>query len=669
MKRFLIIIVAVFGFYIQNLSAQSSYIDSLENELYLTKSDSLKIDLLHKLSSAHADSSYTKSLSYLKQALVIANSSKDRPQMALIHQKMGLFLFNRGEFNFALREFKNALTIYELVNDTNSVGESYNDIGLVYKNWGKYEDALDAFLKGLAIFEGTGNEEGVAMVVHNMGQIYYYRADYLKAITYFKKYLILNEKTGNKRAVAGAANNIAAAYMELKKYDLALENYFKALEIYDSLDVQIGVGILSDNIGMLYALTQNYAVSISYHQRARAIFEKMNSKSRLSYALKNLGYSHCKLGNYHQSVEYLLKSKELVINNPQPELEKEIYYHLSASYEALNQTGEALRYYKLMDNIKDSLLNFETKRSLDAKEREFGASKTEREYNFLQKKMEQQSIYKNILGIIAFLFLLILSVLLIDNIVKAKYIRKDKQRNSLIMKTLNRTLNSFNENSKIDFNENVRIITSSSVQSESNSETINICTAGFTIITTIFSASVNENILIAKSFLYNEIMSFVKSTPKLHTKQIVDLINSKLQYINSLFDVKQNKIWKNIFVFNSHNQQAICAGKSKFVWHSNQNYFTDIKSNQQINPQPQKGKHHSVLYMISQIDTQSNLGEFVDVFEKTVAGILDMSFTNKTEVLNSAIESAKLSGQLDTSIVLTVVNVDENKPLDIILLD
>lgn len=668
MKRLLILIFAVFGFYTHNLYAQNSYIDSLENVLQTTKSDSIKIHVLNKLSSAYSDSSYTQSLKYLNQAIVIANKVKDRPQIAVIHHKMGYLFFSKGEFNYALREYKNALAMYEIVNDTNSVGETYNDIGLVYKNWGKYEDALDAFLKGLSVFEENGNEVGVALVANNMGQIYFYRNEYTSAIRYFEQYLNVNQQTNNKRAVAGAANNIAAAYMELKNYDLALKYYLNALTIYDSLDVKIGVAILSDNIGMLYAQTGNYVVSISYHQRALAIFEKMTSTSRQSHALKNLGFSYYKLGQYNKSVQYLLKAKELTQGTHQPEIEKVIYFHLSESFEALNQPGEALRYYKLMETIKDSLLNDEIKSNLDFKEREFEASKTEREFSYMQKKMEQQDTYKNILGLIVLFFLLILVILAVDNIIKNKYIRKYKQRKSFLLKTLNLTLNQCVENSELKENSKVQIILSNTTQSAIKAETISINTSNLIVIVTLFTQRDNENNVIIRPFLYNEISLFIKNTPNFSVETIVELIDNKLLYINSLFDTDKIEICKNILVFNIQKQQIASIGKCKTVWYSDLNQLTPVKLSQQITPQL-KGEHESFFYQISQTGHPDTLASFNDVFVKTANGILDLSFTNRVEIFKNTIESAKLAGQLNTSIVIVLVKITGKKPVEITLLD
>ena len=668
MKQFFILIFVFLGLCTHNLHAQNNYIDSLENVLQAAKSDSLKIDLLNKLSSAYADSSYTQSLFYLNQALDIANKVKNRPQIALIHQKMGYLFFMKGEFNYALREHKNAMAMYEFLNDVNSVGESYNDIGLVYKNWGKYEDALDAYLQALSIFELNGNEVGVALVANNMGQIYYYRNEYASAIRYFEQYLNVNQRLNNQRAVAGAANNIAAAYMELKNYDLALKNYLSALTIYDSLDIKIGVAILSDNIGMLYALTGNYVISISYHQRALAIFEKLNSISRQSHALKNLGSSYYELGQYNKSIEYLLQAKELTQGTHQPEIDKVIYFHLSGSYEALNQPAEALRYYKLMDSIKDSLLNDEIKTSLDSKEREFEANKTDREYSYLQKRMEQQDVYKNILGSIVLVFLLILVVLASDNIIKNRNIRKYKQRKLFLLKTLSNTLNQLDVNDEGEDNVNVHVILPNTEQSNSNTHIITVKTPNFVIVITLFTASHNENIVVFKTVLYNEVSFFIKNTPKFTVEEISELVNTKVLNINNLFDTNKVEICKNILVLNNQNQQIASIGECKSVWFSDQHQLVQIKSSQQISPQP-NSVVDLVLYQISQAGHPDTLAGFKDLFVKTASGILDRPINSRVEVLKNMIESAKLAGQISSSISIVVVRISPKQPIDITLPD
>jgi tetratricopeptide (TPR) repeat protein len=641
-----------------------NHIDSLKQLEKSAPHDSIRIKILSEIAIAYSDSSYAKSINTWKEALAIANKLRDRQQMGDIHHQIGYILYQQGEFKNALQEYNNALSVYNYISNKQEVARVYNDIGLVYKTWGRYELAIESFIKGLELFEEIPDEEGMAMVSNNIGQIHFFREDYNKAISYFNTYLTINEQNKRPRAVAGASNNIAAAYMELKNYNQALSYYNKSLSIYDSLDLTIGVAILSDNIGMLHTNKNNFKEALKHHFKALKLFNSLNSQSRISYTLKNIGVAYYMLGDYNNSDKYLLQAKDLAIHYQQKETEKEIYYNLCNVYEAKKQPAKALKYYKLMTAIKDSLFTAETTKNIASIELQYEAEKKEREFRYIQQKLEQQKMFRVITGSIIIIILALMVLLIIDNNRKRVLISKLYQRKLFLMQTLEHCIE--NRLGQHEPGESLPILTTilpKTVGSQPECQLAIYNSPELKIIITLWSQVPEVPLTIIKAFLLNELPKNHNNNNPKQPKDLIELIQSKLLFTMDLFDIKPHDILHTVLVVDCENRKVVFGSKADKLWVCKSSGTELIHPNSAISVDSLKNSE-PLLYAITSSNHQ-NAKAFEEHLFKTTTTVSVNNMQSKLEVINSALETWNLSELPSKQFIYLAVSIDCDLPISI----
>ncbi len=660
-KRFAFTVLLALSLSATSWAAGSQQIDSLKQAAKKAPHDSVQLKILSKIAIAYSDSSYSKSINYWKEALKLANKLKDRQQMGDIHHQIGYSYYKQGEFDSALLEYNNAISVYQFIKNKQEVARVYNDIGLIYKTLGRYEQAVENFMKGLALFDEIDDEEGSAMISNNLGQVHFYQEDYTNAIKYFNKYLITNEKANYARAVAGASNNIAAAYMELKNYDKALGYYNKSLKIYDSLDVAIGVAILSDNIGMLYAGKNNYSESLVHHFKALEIFRLLDSQSRLAHTLNNIGFSYYMLNDYASSNKFLLEAIDLAKKYHQRETEKEIYKNLSSVYEAKNQPNQALRYYKLMTELKDSLINAETTQSIASLELKYKSERHDREYRYLQRKVDQQKNFRLIMFAISTIFLGIIVLLAIDNQRKRNTIEKIMQRKSFLIKTLQHT---------VEHQKNIPCDPTSSpveffplplsVTSRNDIEIVHFQNDEISVLVTLWSSFALAPLTVLRAFLSNELHKSSFHNPNKSIKEIVELINSKLLSTISLFDIDKDSIYHTILIVNCKNSKQVCFHASQsLLWACHNNITTRVLPD---NSDTFKEESTEKIVLLTITPSSGiNTSAFDDFVFKTLQSVSNNNLKSKLDVLSNAFDSWNLaeSAHMNQLAIAVRVSCDE----------
>jgi tetratricopeptide (TPR) repeat protein len=634
----------------------TGYVDSLRIASENSRNDSLRIDALSNLAIAYSDSAYVKSIAYWRKALKLASKNRFREQMAHIHHQIGYVLFNQGEFKESLLEYQNALSVHTYMNNPKGIGQLHNDIGLVYKTWGRYEQALENFLNGLRVFDEINDDQGIGMVSNNIGQIYFYREDYDNAIKYFIRYLEVNQKENRVRAVAGASNNIAAAYMELKNYPSALKYYNSALSIYDSLGIQIGVAILNDNIGMLYAKTNDFEQALKNHFVALNIFKNLNSYTRLAHTKKNIGFSYYKTGNLTLSVEYLLKAMELAKQFQQRELEKEIYFNLSIAYEASQQPTKALQYFKLMTQLKDSLINAQTAENLSSLELRYDTEKKDRELRYFQDRFQNQRYFKHIFGGVILLFLVIILLLVKDNQKRTHTIQKVKQRKAFLINTLEHTIKNF-KLPQWDNNVGLQIICNQeNDESKAKSDSIMFQKNNLRIVIAFQMLSNTVNSKIVKAFLYNELSEQLLTQVEYKDQSIIKIIDSKVLYIKQLFDIQKNDILHACLLFDYQKKTASFWGENGTIWLVEGDSVCRVVNNS-IFELKEKGVGLPLLLIISH-PPGINISSFEEKLEKTLISSSAIPFQSKVDILRSAVEAWSITDPICNSIMLMAIEVE-----------
>ena len=420
--------------------------DSLLKILANVKHDSIKINLLNKLTLKTTDFNFNQ----ITRKKLIDKSLKNAIQ---IDYKIGqgnayISLGNYYDYEFkkakALENHNKALLIFSKLKNDSKVSKIYNSIGNIYADFSDYSKALFFYFKAAKINEEIKNFNKLAANYANIADIYNGINNISKSIFYANKsikyaklfndesllifnYLLLAKIYNSENNLKESAkyvnesyrialkindlSNIPVSIMGMgfikkkeKKYIEAIEKFTSALKKFTNLENDLGMASAYSEIGL-----SNY---LMYDNELNIIF--------LDNAVKNLNLSN-KLYNENNLIDGL----------------SENYLCLSKIYELKKDYQESLNSFKLHTKYNDSIFNsdkketiknLEDKREIELRDKEIKINKLS-----LESKEKQKWFY--ILGIS---FLTILGGLL------SYQNHKRKQINSKL-ETLNQNLDQANK--------------------------------------------------------------------------------------------------------------------------------------------------------------------------------------------------------------------------------
>ena len=282
-----------------------------------TDNDSLKCELLIKLSGLYSSAVPDSALLCAEEAIEISLKTKDKRQLSRSYQSLGSAYYYKADYPDALKNYFKSLKISEELNNIKDIGAAYNNIGNVYWIQKNYDGALEFYFKDLKISKELGNEIGAAKTIGNIGIIYDYKGDSEKALEYYLKSAEMSEKLGDKEATTNAFINIGTVYQEEKKLDEAIEYFMKAHQLAKESNNKNAIALVLINGGSCYLDMNDYLNAEIYLNKSVTISKEIGSKNFLRYAYKFLSELYFKQKDYKTSFEYYrlyVREKDSIFN-------------------------------------------------------------------------------------------------------------------------------------------------------------------------------------------------------------------------------------------------------------------------------------------------------------------------------------------------------------------
>ena len=348
---------------------------------------------------------YDMASSYLVRAIRIAQNINDRDLQIALHRQLGDIYLNQNSFTRAYQEFSKVNEIlgdeaYLSTDDLRVQSETYRKIGLVYRNLGQFEQSLLAFRKAAAI------GSNVNLTDEQM-------ADNLQ---------------------------IAFSLYLLEQLDSALIYYNKVLAHYQLQNDTIPVIEVLIDIGDVFFEKKQYRQAVASFNRAFQYAQSVGLLQEQVTALVNISRCYGAFGDYPSSTDYLNQALEIATRENLTTSAAEVYRYLSQVYEEEGRFSQALDYYKLWAQLRDSIYSEESGQKLARMQILYEITQKERENEILRQNNEIQELqltktqYQRMVFIALALFLFALLVLFIFFFnAKQKEFAKQKETEQKIM--------------------------------------------------------------------------------------------------------------------------------------------------------------------------------------------------------------------------------------------
>lgn len=393
MRTTFLVLLACFLFFAAGTTKgqQQPLIDSLSSQLRYV-SDSERIDLFNHLSEIYWQRSFDSSLLFARHAFNLASKIKDERRTAQSLKMTGNAYYLLGDYKEGLDSYISSLKLFETIGDSLEIGRLYNNMGAIHLRATNYDQALDYFETALKIEKQHNDSDMIAAILNNIGAIHHEQKDYAEAFDYFLASYEIRKKLGNERQISISLNNLGEVSNYINKYSEALDYY-------------------------------NQSLLISTH---------LNDKNMMATVLVNIGDIYFKMGRFKEAEKYLGESLELALEVNNIQVKQEIYRRMSQIKEAQSNYKESLKYYKLLGEVRDTILSEDKQARIAEIQLKFNAEAFQHEINLRKKENELNQLLLNRQRIIIFSLILILLLSLF-----AIYIN---YKNNLLKKESNRLL-------------------------------------------------------------------------------------------------------------------------------------------------------------------------------------------------------------------------------------
>lgn len=326
-----------------------------------------------------------------------------------------------------------AIVLGQKLKHDRGLGVSYKIKGILSDEKGRYADAVDFYMKSLGCFQKTNDKMGVARTEANIGIVLRKLRKNNEALTYFRNsYSYFKDR--HPVFEMTILMNIGIAYINLNKADSALFYTNSAYVVMQKNNIDDPN--VYGNLGLAYSLKNDY-------KKAEVLLSKCldakkmegNDPSTIAVWTENLANVYVNLNKNNEAIELLKESISLFGENKYINEATYAYTLIVRAYENINDTKNALKYYKVLAEIKDSVFdNSSAKQVFELKEKyETDKKNSEIELLTADKKIQQEALKKNrviIYSVSGVLFLILLFTVFI--------IRSNKQKqiinNELLIK-------------------------------------------------------------------------------------------------------------------------------------------------------------------------------------------------------------------------------------------
>lgn len=378
LKTFFLLALCIYG---EQLLAQQTMIDSLENELANAQTDTTKINLHYYLADLLFGYDSIRPLKHLDEGLVLAKKIKDNYQIAVYYYWRGSFLARTSHFASSLpfmdtaflffnkhaAEFKEDEKLQEYVRLTKA--NLLNEYATAYTGLYQYEKAVSSYLQGAEQWLQASptykkRDEAIGITYGNIASTYRQIGQFENALKYCFMAVPYRLRDGNKEFLARIFMEISVNFTALHNFDSAKTYLQKAKPLVVELDQPL----LNTNFylrqGEYFKLVSDFKRALASYQLAKVNALKINHKFHQAGSITGVAESYLGVNNVDMARREALNALSIAEQLNSAKLKLKLLTILAEAEEKDGNINKAFYYQKQRLVLKDTLEKEDVKKKV-----------------------------------------------------------------------------------------------------------------------------------------------------------------------------------------------------------------------------------------------------------------------------------------------------------------
>ena len=290
------------------------------------------------------------------KALNYAANTGSKRHVAMSNKKLGELYLLQLNFEKAKTSIESALAYFKESNEKDLYSQTLIILGNYNEKLGNYNSALKNYISAFETFKSAGCVHGQKLACNNIGTIYYTTADEDKALSFYKLALSLDNTESDTTIQKEILANIGAIYYDMWKYDSALIYFEKVRDIEKTLDDSLGLGKTLNSLGSSFLAMNNLNEANKFYSEGLKVSKKVGDKHSQGSLYCNIGMLVLQKGEQEIALEYFDSCEAIASEYNLINVLLNVYYQKSKIFEQKNDFKQALGFYQLYEELRQSIL-------------------------------------------------------------------------------------------------------------------------------------------------------------------------------------------------------------------------------------------------------------------------------------------------------------------------
>jgi LytS/YehU family sensor histidine kinase len=456
--------------------AQAKQIDSLKKALPKLK-DTARIDCLLEISNQYFGTPEKDSILYYAQM-----AYEESKKANYIHGLAVVYTRKAGLANCAYNKYseveqwsREALKWFSLTSNKEEIYMAYWLLGRSLTNQSKYDDALIYLKLAYQWANKAGKDEWIGMCLETMTDLYRDRGEYVKLLETQQRLVEMDRKFGDtgyysfhelwvlglmyrlleeystalpfwRKLFLGEMNGFGWSWNQMEYAELLMQAGWPDSALYyynqfDSAKAEIkDLRFFLVSKGEYYLYLNQYKIALPYFLRGLAYHQQLYERRQINRTLLDIAKTYAALQQNDSAHLYARKGLAMALQTNAKPLIRDGYEILYTVYDRMHQNDSAYYYYHSFVNMKEAVMNDQTRGKLAAYNYEHKIELLGKEKQLQQQQISQATLQKKFL-LIGIIGLLLISFIILRNITLKRKNEKQKLQHEIALQKVegNRT--------------------------------------------------------------------------------------------------------------------------------------------------------------------------------------------------------------------------------------